>query len=112
MEIVEDIIGNILVQVIKSDRATLKEAEEFKIIINDKLSDGYKYIIIDITECEFIDSTFLGVMVNTLKALTRKGGALKLVGFKPAVKAMFELTRMNKVFDSFIDLKDAIKSLQ
>ncbi|NLJ48759.1 MAG: STAS domain-containing protein, partial [Candidatus Atribacteria bacterium] len=38
-----------------------------------------KKLIIDLTSVEFIDSTFLGVIVNSLKKVAKLGGDLKLV---------------------------------
>lgn len=110
MNIVEEIIGDLLVEIITANRATVKDSEYLKEQLTLKIDQGYKKIIIDLSECEFIDSTFLGVLVNTLRKAVKSGGDLKLVGFKPAVKSMFELTRMFRVFETFNDLQDAIKS--
>jgi anti-sigma B factor antagonist len=110
MGIVEEVIDDIIVEIINMDRATLKEADQLKSLISDKLKLGYKKIIIDISAVEFIDSTFLGVIVNTLKNVASRKGDLKLVGFKPAVRSLFELTRLFRVFESFGDLQEAIKS--
>jgi anti-anti-sigma factor len=103
--------GVILLQVNLS-RATLKEAEEFKIILMKDINDGKKKIVIDLSGCEFIDSTFLGTLVISLKKVTSIGGDIKLVGFKPAVRSMFELTRINKVFETFDTTNDAVKSFK
>ena len=61
-------------------------------------------------ECEFIDSTFLGALVVSLKKITALSGDLRLVGFQPAVHSMFELTRMYRVFESFKTKDEAIRS--
>jgi len=110
MGIIEEVIDDVVVEIINLDRATLREAEELKIQIVDKINKGYKKLIIDLTSVEFIDSTFLGVIVNSLKKVAKLGGDLKLVGFQPAVRSMFELTRLFRVFESYGDLQDAIKS--
>lgn len=110
MNIVEETAGEILVEIVTASRASVKDSEELKNRLTEKIDDGYKKVIVDLTECEFIDSTFLGVLVNALRRVTKLDGDLKLVGFKPAVKAMFELTRLFRVFESYIDLQDAIKS--
>ncbi len=110
MIIIEEVIDDIVVEIINIDRATLNEAEELKLNVKDKMSEGYKRIIIDLTSVEFLDSTFLGVIVNTLKKVAKLNGDLKLVGFKPAVRSMFELTRLFRVFESYSDLQDAIRS--
>ena len=103
--------GVILVQVNLS-RATLKEAEEFKTILMKDINDGKKKIVVDLSGCEFIDSTFLGTLVISLKKVTSIGGDIKLVGFKPAVRSMFELTRISKVFETFESTNDAVRSFQ
>lgn len=110
MEIIEEVIDDIIVEIVNLDRATLNEAEELKFNVSEKINAGYNKIIIDLTAVEFLDSTFLGVIVNSLKKVAKMGGDLKLVGFKPSVRSMFELTRLFRVFESYSELQDAIKS--
>jgi anti-anti-sigma factor len=110
MGIIEEEMDDIVLEIINLDRATLREAEELKILVNEKINRGFKKVIIDLTSVEFVDSTFLGVIVNTLKKVAKLGGDLKLVGFQPAVRSMFELTRLFRVFESYNVLQDAIKS--
>lgn len=110
MIIIEEIIDDIAVEIVNIDRATLQEAEELKLNVIERMSEGYKKFIIDLTSVEFLDSTFLGVIVNSLKKVAKLNGDLKLVGFQPAVRSMFELTRLFRVFESYSNLQDAIKS--
>jgi anti-sigma B factor antagonist len=110
VEIIEEVIDDIIIEIVNLDRATIQEAEELKNNVNEKIRLGYKKVIIDISTVEFLDSTFLGVIVNILKKVAKMGGDLKLVGFKPVVRAMFELTRLFRVFESYSELQDAIKS--
>jgi anti-anti-sigma factor len=58
----------------------LLDAEEFKKILFKDIQTGWRKIIIDLTECKFIDSTFLGTIVIALKKITELGGKLRLVG--------------------------------
>lgn len=108
--IVEEKIGDVLVEIINVERASVVEAEELKGKLNNAFDDGYKKLIVDLTECDFVDSAFLGVLVNSLKKAVKLKGDLKLVGFRPAVRAMFELTRLFRVFESFGNLQEAVKS--
>lgn len=110
MEIVEEIIDDIAIEIVNLERATLSEADTLKNMINEKVDMGFHKIIIDLTSVEFIDSTFLGVIVSSLKKVAKLNGDLRLVGFKPSVRSMFELTRMFRVFESYSDLQDAVKS--
>ena len=91
-------------------RATLKEAEEFKNHLMEEINRGNKKIVVNLSRCEFIDSTFLGSLVVALKKVTSSGGDLRLVGFQPAVSSMFELTRMYRVFERFETPEEAVSS--
>ena len=112
MEFFREEIEEVIVISVNLRRATLVEAEEFKDILVNDIQRGFKKIVVDLSTCEFIDSTFLGSLVVTLKKLTGLGGDLRLVGFQPAVHSMFELTRMYRVFESFKTTQEAVQSFK
>jgi anti-anti-sigma factor len=109
-EYVKEEVRDIVVEKVNLTRATLKEADEFKQTLVKDIESGKKRIVVDLTDCEFIDSTFLGALVVSLKKITALGGDLKLVGFQPNVRSMFELTRMYRVFESFETKEEAVAS--
>lgn len=102
--------GNILIEVVNLSRATLKEAQEFKNVLEFDLLKKDQKIIIDLSKCEFMDSTFLGVLVVTLKRLTKMGGKLKIV--EPALisHSVLTLTETLRIFDTFDSRRDAVNS--
>ncbi len=110
MDFTKEIFGEVIVHTVNLSRATLKEAEEFKKILSDEIDGGSKKLVVDLTHCEFIDSTFLGALVVSLKRVTSLGGDLRLVGFQPSVHSMFELTRMYRVFEAHPNKDEALKS--
>ncbi len=67
---------DVVVEVVDLPRATLNEAEEFKLRLREDIDNGHKNIVADLSACEFIDSTFLGTLVITLKNVTSMGGDL------------------------------------
>lgn len=110
MDYLQEVYEDVVIQTVDLTRATLKEAEEFKYTLSKNIEQGYRKIVVNLSQCEFIDSTFLGALVVSLKKVTSLGGDIKLVGFHPSVHAMFELTRMHRVFESFPTREEAIKS--
>ena len=112
MEFFRDEIEDVIVITVNLKRATLAEAEEFKQVLINDIQRGFKKIVVDLASCEFIDSTFLGSLVVSLKKLTGLGGDLRLVGFQPSVHSMFELTRMYRVFESFKSSDEAVESFK
>ena len=67
-------------------------------------------IIVDFSEVNFADSSFLGALVSGLKKATEIKGDIKLLGLQPSVRAMFQLTRLYKVFEIFDNKDDAFRS--
>jgi anti-anti-sigma factor len=110
MDFLRESHEDIVVEIVNLTRATLKEAEEFKQTLAQDIEMGARKLIVDLSDCEFIDSTFLGALVVTLKKISNIGGDLRLVGFQPAVHSMFELTRMYRVFEAYKTKEEAIKS--
>ena len=106
MEFFRDEKGDVVVITVNLKRATMVEAEEFKQVLVNDIQRDFKKIVVDLSSCEFIDSTFLGSLVVSLKKLTGLGGDLRLVGFH----SMFELTRMYRVFESFKSADEAVQS--
>jgi anti-anti-sigma factor len=109
-EYVKEEVGDVVVEKVNLSRATLKEADDFKRTLVKDIESGKKRIVVDLAGCEFIDSTFLGALVVSLKKITALGGDLKLVGFQPNVRSMFELTRMYRVFESYETKEEAVAS--
>ena len=91
-------------------RATLDKALKFKEYIMGEIEAGATKIIVDLSPCDFIDSTFLGALVASLKKVMAAGGDLKLVYDNQSHSVIFGQTRMDKVFKIFTDLDEAVES--
>lgn len=92
------------------NRATLARAVKFKDFVTEIISGGTSKFIIDLSMCEYIDSTFLGAMVSLLKKVNSLNGDLRLVYNKEVPSLMFVVTRMDKVFKIFNKLDEALES--
>ncbi|MDP4172417.1 MAG: STAS domain-containing protein [Bacteroidota bacterium] len=112
MHFTREMSDGIWIERVNLERATLKEADKFKNILQHDIEQGCKSMIVDLSKCEFIDSTFLGAIVACLKKITTAGGDMKLIGFKPAVHDMFNLTRMFRVFETFPSVDQAVASFK
>ncbi|MDP2364332.1 MAG: STAS domain-containing protein [Ignavibacteria bacterium] len=114
--IIEDfdklIVSDVAIQVVNLSRATYKEASQLKKNLDELIKNKQKKIIVDISQCEFIDSTFLGVLVLSLKASAKIGGDLRLVKPDEVVKALMEKAGTLNVFNLYDTLDEAIKSYE
>jgi len=105
-------VSDIVIEVVNLSRATFREASELKKQLDDLIKQNYKKIIVDISQCEFVDSTFLGVLVLSLKSSAKIGGDIRIVKPDEVVKALMEKAGTLNVFNMHDDLEEAIKSFE
>ena len=60
------------------------------------------------TDLSYIDSAGLGALVSLLKRASENSKELRLFGLRGNVKKIFELTRLNMVFNIFDTLEEAL----
>jgi len=101
---------DVIIVVINEERATVDFSAELKEDLIHKIEEENKNVIVDLGLAEFVDSSFLGTLVAGLKKATMKSGDLKIVGLQSPVRAMFELTRLYRIFDIFDSVDDALNS--
>lgn len=102
--------GKVTVVTVYLTRATLQYAVSFKDFILRQLNENNIFLVVDLSMCEYLDSTFLGALVSSLKKTVAAGGDLKLVYSNELSSLIFEMTSMNKVFEVHKDLDEAISS--
>jgi len=100
----------ILVVKIEKQRATVEISSKLKEDLLARVDSGNHNVLVDLSKSDFVDSSFLGALVAGLKKATMKGGDLKIMGLQAPVRAMFELTRLYRIFDIFEDEDEAINS--
>jgi len=94
---------------IKFERATLREASSFKKYMEKIISEGNKNIIIDLNDCEFVDSSFFGVLVAGVKRLKKMDRKFYLVFDIQKNLPIFSATGLDRVFTVFSSVEEAIK---
>ncbi len=112
MDFTKEDYGEIVIHTINIQRVTYKEAESFKKIIMDDLVDGKRKIIIDLFICEYLDSTFIGTLVELTKRMMHFGGDMKLVVFTTDAQILLEKTRMVQIFDTYRTKEEALASFE
>ncbi len=103
--------GDIVVITVNISRATVKEAHEFKKFIDDEIKKKKLKIIIDLSPCDFLDSTFIGVLVVTLKRLADIGGELRIIEPPSIAHTILTVTGTLNIFNTHKTKSEAIMSL-
>jgi len=89
-------------------RATLNEATEINNNLLDDIS-GYKNIIVDLSSCDYIDSTFFGAMVNAYRKIKAKGGSIVLVIGDTFLSKSFIYRDITSIFKVYRSIKEAMQ---
>jgi anti-sigma B factor antagonist len=77
----------------------LEEAAQLREDLLEYIESGHATFLIDLEGVDYIDSSGLGTLVALQKRALRQGGSIQIKGLNGLVKELFELTRLNKVFD-------------
>jgi anti-sigma B factor antagonist len=91
-------LGDSLAVVALTGEVDLYNAPQLKDELVRLIEGGATTIVVDLAETTFIDSTTLGVLIGGVKRLRPAGGRLELVVADPAVRKVFEITGLDRVF--------------
>lgn len=73
----------------------------------DLVGEGVRWLVLDLSDVGFVDSTGLGVLVGALKRVRAAGGDMTLVCGRESLLELFRMTRLTAVFEMFDDLAAA-----
>ncbi len=65
--------------------------------------DGHRQMLLNLAAVEFLTSTALGKLVTLHKKLRSRGGELKICGVPPQIRVVFEITKLDTIFDILED---------
>ncbi len=93
------------------DRLTAVQGAAFKDQAISLIEAGHARLIVDMAGITFIDSSGLGALVSVLKRVGNRG-EIVVCGLSSALKQMFSITRMDRVFAAYPDRAAAIAALK
>lgn len=91
-------------QLIVSNRQDLKQR------MLEELEGGARKLLLDFSQTGYIDSSGLGVLVSLSKKIREQGGELRLAGLNDDLRTLFELTKLDTLFQINESLDQALAS--
>ncbi|WP_047150482.1 STAS domain-containing protein [Aneurinibacillus tyrosinisolvens] len=91
-------IVNNQVHVALSGNIYVEESSAIREQLLQYIEKGHKDFRISLTAVHYIDSSGLGVLVAIHKRAVQNGGGVVIEGLHGAVRELFELTRLTRVF--------------
>ena len=78
--------------------------------VSDLLQTGKKWIVVNLDEVDYVDTSGVGELVRIHATLRKQGGQLKLVNVHTKLMDILRMTCLHRVFDIQQDEASAIKS--
>jgi len=92
----------------------LYKCPDLKTMVQNQMKDGFKYVIFDLKETKFIDSSGIGALIQISGWLRRRGGELVVCNILESVKKVFEVTRLEnhiRVSESNDEARNIIQTI-
>lgn len=74
--------------------------------VSDTINGGTDVLLIDMKDVKFIDSSGLGSLVSSMQLARTANAQLYICSISDQVKMLFELTKLDRIFQIFIDQHD------
>jgi len=75
------------------------------------LTKSNKNLLVDLEDVSYMDSSGVATLVEALQLTNRKGGKLRLFNLSRAIQDVFELSRLDKVFEICKDEERALEGI-
>jgi len=67
-----------------------------------------KQVVVDLTKVTYLDSSGLAVLIEGMQKVQEYGGQFAVVGMQESVKHIFDIARLDQVFQIFPDVDTAL----
>lgn len=89
------------------------EGPALKQAVEDLRDAGRTYVIVDLSEADFMDSTGIGTLISALTTMRKAGGDVRLAALRKRIKGVFLMTRLlGGVFEDYETVEDAADSFE
>jgi anti-sigma B factor antagonist len=109
MDIAVDTTGDVAVVRVPIEELDASNVGEFKRDMAPVLEANTK-LVFDLHRLRFTDSSGLGAFISCLRHVNARSGDVKLCSMSPQVRAVFELTRLHRIFDIYSTPEEAVRA--
>jgi len=86
------------------------EEESLHAALIQSAADGRRWILVNCAGLTLVDSAGLGEIVAAHAAVVRRGGVVRLLQPTPRLSELLALTRLDSLFEIFLDETEALAS--
>jgi len=106
----KELSDDIVIIVVNITSATTQHADEISKIIKAEIEEERKKIVIDLSQCKFVDSVFLGALIYSAKELRENNGQMKIVEPRKLPPEIFSISKSLHLLEYLKTREEAINS--
>ena len=111
MKVAANIFDNVVVLEVEGV-VDAEHCAQLKKAIQKARGEGVRHFVLDLNKVGFIDSTGLGILISLMRQQRERDCELRLTGLQEEVRAIFEITRLFRVFDIAPSVQEAVDALR
>lgn len=92
------------------ERFVLGEAEQFLSELQSVLRADRPRLVFDMSGVRQLDSSGIEVLLRSMKEAMKRNGDVKLAAVAPCAAVLLELVRVDRFFEIYEDVSDAVQS--
>ena len=89
----------------------ISSSPDMKKVFDKLIAQKTPKIVIELSKVVYVDSSGLATLVGILKNMRSYGGKMRLAGMSPKVKSLFEITKLDKLFEIAASEEEAVVGL-
>lgn len=93
-----------------NDDIDMHRSTDFQQELMAVLGKDPQRIVVDLSAVSYMDSSGVASLVKLLSRCSRQSVTLKLAGMTPRVRSVFEITKLDSVFEIIDDVEEAVGS--
>jgi len=109
MELKLDSTGGVMVVTVPGKTLDAGNSQEFKSAVGPVL-DANSRLVLDMAELSFVDSSGCGALLSCLRKVKANAGDLKLCSVSSQIRDLFNVIRMDQIFDIFGSREEAVNA--
>ncbi|MGI8891265.1 MAG: STAS domain-containing protein [Chthoniobacterales bacterium] len=76
--------------------------------LSSLIADHPPQLVVDLSKVSYIDSSGLAILIEAMQNVVGYGGKFALTGLQESVRTIFEIARLDQVFQIFPDTASAL----
>jgi anti-anti-sigma factor len=76
--------------------------------LNEMIDKKPERLVVDLSNVTYIDSAGLAALIQAMQKVEGYGGKFRLAGLQETVRSIFEISRLDQVFQIFPDVDGAL----